>query len=468
MGKLRMTIDGRLVPGESSFGVINPATGEVFDEAPECTRDQLEEAFAAAARAFPAWRTDVDARRAALRRCSEVIKAHSDELAQLVTREQGKPLSAAAHELEYCPLWLEHTATLDLPVDVVKDTADNYVEVWRRPLGVVAAITPWNYPVVIAIAKIAPALMAGNTLVLKPSPFTPLATLRLGELLMEALPPGVVNIVSGGDQLGAWMTSHPTPRKVSFTGSVATGKKIMEVAAKDLKRLTLELGGNDPALVLPDVDPKAVANDLFWGAFENSGQVCAAIKRVYVHESQHSAFVSELSQLASTVKMGEGFGEGVELGPLNNKPQLERVDELVEDAKSSGAHIATGGKIRSGSGYFYEPTIVDEIADDTRLVTEEQFGPALPIMTYTDLDDAIERANAGHFGLCGSVWSNDTDRAAEVGGRLECGTAWINQHLAIVPFAPFGGHKWSGVGVEHSTYGLAAYTEIQTVNVKKG
>ena len=282
----------------------------------------------------------------------------------------------------------------------------------RRPFGVVGAITPWNYPVMLAAWKIAPALLAGNTVVIKPSPYTPLSTLRLGEILRDVLPPGVLNVVSGGDALGAWITQHPLVRKISFTGSVATGKKVAAAAAPDLKRVTLELGGNDAAIVLPDADPAAIADKIFWGAFTNSGQVCSAIKRVYVHEDSFAALRDELTARAKSVKMGDGFEEGVQLGPINNRPQFERVIDLVDDAKIAGATITAGGAPRPGGGYFFEPTIVTGVAEGVRLVDEEQFGPALPLLTYRDVDDAVERANATSFGLSGSVWSSDVSRAA--------------------------------------------------------
>ena len=468
MPDFTMTIDGGAVAGEASFGVINPATGKVFAWAPDCRREELDVAMEAAARAFPAWRSDEGRRRGALRACSEVVKSRASELAEILTREQGKPVARATEEIVGAAVWFAHTASLEIPVEILQQTDQGRIEVRRRPLGVVAAITPWNYPVLLAVWKIAPALLAGNTVVIKPSPFTPLATLKLGELLREVLPPGVLNVVSGGDELGAWMTGHPVPRKISFTGSVETGKKVAAAGAPDLKRVTLELGGNDPAIVLPDVDPAAVARDLFWGAFANSGQVCSAIKRLYVHESQYTPLLLELAKVAESVKMGDGFEPGVELGPINNRPQFERVIELVDDAKEAGARIVTGGKPRAREGYFYEPTIVGEVAEGTRLVDEEQFGPALPVLRYRHLDEALERANATHFGLSGSVWATDVERATEVASRLECGTAWVNQHLAIVPFAPFGGAKWSGIGVENGPWGLLGFTEIQTVNVKRG
>jgi acyl-CoA reductase-like NAD-dependent aldehyde dehydrogenase len=319
----------------------------------------------------------------------------------------------------------------------------------------------------LAAWKIAPALLAGNTIVLKPSPFTPLSTLKLGEIIRDALPPGVVNIVSGNDQLGAWITGHPAVRKISFTGSVATGKKVAAAVAPDLKRVTLELGGNDAAIVLDDASPKKVAEKLFWGAFTNSGQVCSAIKRLYVHESIYQPVLDELAAVAKSVKVGDGMQQDTQLGPLNNKMQFDRVNELLEDAKKHGARCVTGGAAPGGGGYFIAPTLVTGIAEGTRLVDEEQFGPALPVLPYRDVEDAVQRANRTMYGLSGSVWSSNPERAAELAGQLDCGTAWVNQHLAIVPNAPFGGAKWSGIGVENGPWGLLGFTELQTVNISK-
>lgn len=461
------TIDGRTVPGESSFGVVNPATGEVFAEAPACSRAQLDAAMEAAAKAFRSWSRDEKPRREALRACAAAIKARIGELAPILTREQGKPLARATEELVGTAVWFQYTASLEIPVEVVQDDDKVRIEVRRRPHGVVGAITPWNYPVMLAAWKVAPALLAGNTVVLKPSPYTPLSTLKLGEILRDALPPGVLNVVSGGDELGAWITSHPLVRKISFTGSVATGKKVAASAAPDLKRVTLELGGNDAAILLDDVDPKRVAEKLFWGAFSNSGQVCSAIKRLYVPEALHQPVVDALAEVARSVKVGDGLQDGVQLGPVNNEPQYRRVLELVEDARQRGAKIISGSDVPE-RGYFIAPTLVTGVEEGTRLVDEEQFGPALPILPYHDLDEALERANATQYGLSGSVWSADPGRASEIAGRLECGTAWVNQHLAIVPNAPFGGAKWSGIGVENGPWGLLGFTELQTVNIAKG
>ncbi|MBA2625671.1 MAG: aldehyde dehydrogenase family protein [Acidimicrobiia bacterium] len=463
-----MTIAGEPVPTGSTFEVINPATGEAFAKAPDCSREQLDAAFDSSAKAYRDWKADDGARRAVLKQAAEVLMASAADLAPTLTAEQGKPLHEAQMEVFGAGVWLNYYADLELPREIIQDDAKALVEVVRRPVGVVAAITPWNYPLVLAAWKIAPALRAGNTMVLKPSPYTPLSTLAVGELLRGVLPPGVLNVVSGGDELGAWMTSHPVPRKVSFTGSVATGKKVAASAAPDLKRVTLELGGNDPAIVLDDADPAEVADKLFWGAFQNNGQVCSAIKRVYVPEKLHDAVVEGLAERARSVKVGDGTTEGTQLGPINNRPQFERVSELVADAIASGATAVTGGKAMEGGGYFFEPTILTDVADGTRIVDEEQFGPALPVISYRDLDDALERANATHFGLSGSVWGKDEDRAAEVASRLECGTAWSNTHLVLQPHQPFGGAKWSGIGVENGPWGLLGFTELQVLYRAKG
>ena len=458
-----MTIAGEAAPTEATFGVVNPATGEVFAQAPECTAEQLDAAYDAAAKAARDWKADEAARRACLLRAADVLTASAGDLAPVLTAEQGKPLRDANVEVVAASIWTQYFANLETPAQVIQDDDKAHVELARRPLGVVAAITPWNFPLTLAFWKIGPALLAGNTLVLKPSPFTPLATLKVGELLRDVFPPGVVNVISGGDELGAKMTSHPVPRKISFTGSVETGKKVALSAAPDLKRVTLELGGNDPAIVLDDADPAAVASAIFAGAFANNGQVCSAIKRVYVPEALYDDVVEDLAAQARTIKVGDGTQEGVKLGPINNRPQYERVKELVGDALSRGATAVAGGKAMDRPGYFFEPTVLAGVSDGTRIVDEEQFGPALPVVPYRNLADAIDRANATHFGLSGSVWGADTNRAADVAAQLECGTAWVNTHLALAPQQPFGGFKWSGIGVENGPWGLAEFCELQVV-----
>ena len=464
MSDFVMTIGGDSVPAGESFGVHNPATGEVFAHAPECSRTQLDAAFDSAAKAYQDWKSDEPARRAALLKMADVLLASAGEIAPVLTAEQGKPLGDANIEVFAAAIWCQYFANLETPSQTIQDDADALVDVIRRPLGVVAAITPWNFPLTLAFWKIAPALLAGNTMVLKPSPFTPLATLKTVELLRSALPPGVLNVVSGGDDLGAWMTGHPVPRKISFTGSIETGKKVAQSAAPDLKRVTLELGGNDPAIVLEGTDPTWVAKAIFAGAFNNNGQVCSAIKRVYVPESLYDDVVDALAAHASSTKVGDGTEPDSQLGPINNAPQFERVKELVADAISGGAKAVTGGHPMDRPGYFFEPTILAGLTDGTRIVDEEQFGPALPVISYRDVNDAVERANATHFGLSGSVWGPDVDRASEVAGQLECGTAWVNTHLALGPAQPFGGFKWSGIGVENGPWGLNEFSELQVVH----
>jgi acyl-CoA reductase-like NAD-dependent aldehyde dehydrogenase len=463
MSDFTMTISGEAVPTADTFDVINPATGKAHAQAPQATKEQLDAAFDSSAKAYRDWKLDEGARREALKAAAGVLMASAGEIAPVLTAEQGKPLGEANIEVFGAGIWLQYFADLELPREVIQDDDAAFVEVVRRSLGVVAAITPWNFPLILASWKIAPALLAGNTMVLKPSPFTPLSTLKLGEVLRGVLPPGVLNVVTGGDDLGAWMTNHPVPRKISFTGSVATGKKVAAAAAPDLKRVTLELGGNDPAIVLDDADPAKVADGIYQAAFANNGQVCSAIKRVYVPEALYGDVVDALAEKARTAKVGNGMDDGVQLGPINNKPQYERVKELVSDAVSSGARAVTGGKPMDSDGYFFEPTILADISDGTRIVDEEQFGPALPVISYRDLDDAVERANATHFGLSGSVWSADASRAAEVAAKLECGTAWANTHLALAPHQPFGGAKWSGIGVENGPWGLYGFTELQVL-----
>jgi acyl-CoA reductase-like NAD-dependent aldehyde dehydrogenase len=467
MDPFMMTIAGEFRSGKgASFPVVNPATGETFARAPECSREDLDMALDSADSALRDWARDESRRRQALVAMADALRTMADELAPLLTAEQGKPLQQAKLEIWAASAVFRHTASLELPVDVIKHEGKSRIEIHRRPLGVVGAIAPWNYPVLIAAAKLAPALLAGNTVVLKPSPYTPLTTLRLGETLRRVFPRGVVNVISGGDGLGAWLTEHPAVRKISFTGSVATGKKVSAAAAADLKRVTLELGGNDPAIVLADVDPAKVGPALFWGAFTNSGQVCTAIKRLYVEEPVFEAVALQLATLAATVKLGNGLDPDVQLGPINNAPQHRRVAELVDDAKARGARVRAGGHPRPGAGYFFEPTILTDVGDETRIVSEEQFGPALPVLPFTRLDDALERANTTHFGLSASVWTSDRDKGAAVAAELECGTAWVNQHIALSSDAPFGGSKWSGIGYENGRWGLDSFCQLQVINIR--
>jgi acyl-CoA reductase-like NAD-dependent aldehyde dehydrogenase len=314
--------------------------------------------------------------------------------------------------------------------------------------------------------KIAPALLAGNTVVAKPAATTPLTTLKLGELCADILPPGVINIIADANELGSVLTSHPDVAKVAFTGSTAVGRKVMESAAGTLKRLTLELGGNDAAIVLEDVDPGQVASKLFASATFNSGQGCLAIKRLYVHDSQYDAFCEELGLLASETVIGDGIKQGTQMGPLQNKVHFARVKGLLENARQEGTIVA-GGNVLDRKGYFVEPTIVRDIGDDARLVREEQFSPILPVLRYSEITDAIARANDSEFGLGGSVWSKNLDRAFAVASQIESGTVWINQHLSPQPDLPFSGAKQSGIGVELGREGLEQYTQPKIISMAR-
>ncbi|MGH3437538.1 MAG: aldehyde dehydrogenase family protein [Sciscionella sp.] len=462
-----MTINGERVGAATEFGVVNPATGEVFARAPDASRVQLDAAVAAAMGAGRCWARDEGMRVETLHKAARKLEDQVDRIAPVLTAEQGKPLAAAAYEVCETARWLRAAAELELPRETILDNEQVHSELRRRPHGVVAAITPWNFPLLLLGWKVGPALRAGNTMVLKPSPYTPLSTLLVGEVMQEALPAGVLNVISGGDALGAWLTAHQDVRKISFTGSVATGKLVAAAAAPDLKRFTLELGGNDAAIILDDADPATIAKGVFWGGFINCGQICAGIKRVYVPDHLHGAVVEAIADRARTVRMGPGTEAGMQLGPIQNKMQFDRVSGLVADALGAGATAVTGGKSMERAGYFFEPTILTDVAEGMRIVDEEQFGPAMPIMRYRTLDEAIERANATNFGLSGSIWSGDVERAGKVAEELDCGTAFVNDHLALSPEVPFGGSKWSGVGVENGPWGLGEFTQLQVVQRPK-
>ena len=422
--------------------------------------------MATAARAFEQWQHSSCAeRRALLEAIAARIEQNAPELAEIIVREQGKPLALAHMEVGGAVAWTRATAALELPVEVIEDRPGKRIELHRRPLGVVGSITPWNWPLMIAVWHIMPALRAGNAVVIKPSELTPLNTLRLVELIDEVAPPGLVNAVAGGAALGRGISGHPGIHKIVFTGSTRTGQDIMRNAADTLKRLTLELGGNDAGIVLPGTDIGAIAEGVFGSAFLNMGQTCAALKRLYVHESQYEDMCRHLVAIAARQKLGSGLDEGTSFGPIQNRDQFERVCELVEDARAAGARILCGGEPLPGKGYFYPPTIVADIADGTRLVDEEQFGPVLPVIRYRDVDEALRLANASTNGLGGSVWSGDLEAARALANRLECGTVWINGHAEVLPHCPFGGCKMSGFGVEFGLEGLLEYTRPQLFNI---
>ncbi|MBL4869473.1 MAG: aldehyde dehydrogenase family protein [Robiginitomaculum sp.] len=464
--KYKFTINGEQVNGGTHYDIENPATNAKIGASPIATREDFERAVTAAKHAFSSWSKVSDSeRKDACHALAGVLEDNMEELAALLTHEQGKPLNGlgSRFELQGCIAWSRYTADLELPVEVLQDNEEGRIEMHRKPIGVVGSITPWNWPLLIAIWHILPAIRTGNTVVIKPSPFTPLSTLRMVELMNTVLPNGVLNVVTGTDELGEWLTEHKDISKIVFTGSIATGKKVMWCAAKNLKRITLELGGNDAGIVLPDADPKVIAEGLFWGAFINSGQTCAALKRLYVHVSIYEDVCIHLTNFARSIPVGNGIEETSILGPIQNEMQYNKLKELVDDAVANGARVLLGANPKNGPGYFYPTTLLADINDDVRIVREEQFGPALPILKYTDVSDAIARANDSENGLGGSVWSSDKDKAKAVAMRMECGSVWINAHGAIQPNVPFGGVKSSGIGVEFGSEGLKEYTTIQSI-----
>ena len=463
-----MTINGQAVSGSETFGVENPATGAVFAQAPDCTETQLDEAVAAARAALPAWKaTPIEKRRQMLQAIAGVIAQNGDELARLLTTEQGKPHPDAMGDVLGGAHWLVETAKLDIPEHVSEDTPERLAVTRYGPIGVVAAIVPWNFPIILMMFKLAPALLAGNTVVVKPAPTTPLTTLKIGELIRGILPPGVVNVISGSDRLGPWLTAHKGIDKVSFTGSTETGKKVMASAAKDLKKVTLELGGNDAAIVMPDVDVKAVAEQLFWAAFRNAGQICIATKRMYIHKDVYEPLKAAIVDYAASVKVGDGAEQGTQIGPIQNKAQYERVLELIQDAKDKGYKFLIGGNSANVPGYFVPVTILDNPPEDARIVQEEQFGPVLPLMSFDNLDEVVGRANASIYGLGASIWTKDLDRAQALASQLQAGTVWINESQHLSPHAAFGGHKQSGIGVEGGQDGLLEFCQAQTVFMRR-
>ena len=462
-----MTINGKRVESAQTGVALNPATEGEICRFPMASRDDLEAAVAAAQAAFPSWAaTAIEERQRVVTALGDIIERNFEAFVQLLCTEQGKSRAAAEWEIGGSVHWCREIAKQRLDDETVDDGSDDTVVTRYTPIGVVAGITPWNFPLLLAIWKVAPALVAGNTMVLKPSPYTPLCTLWFGELAQDVLPPGVLNVISGGNELGQWLTEHPQIGKIAFTGSTATGKKVMQSAASNLKRLTLELGGNDAAIVLPDVDPRKIAKDLFWASFANSAQFCVACKRLYIHEEIYDEVAEALVAYAKSVTMGEWTGPYVELGPLQNRMQYDKVRDLLDDSRAQGHKFLLGGEVPDQPGYFIPVTLIDNPPEDSRCVTEEAFGPVLPLLKWRDIDDVIERANRSNYGLAGSVWSRDTDMAQRIASRLETGTVWINQIHVFSPHVAFGGHKQSGLGIENSVHGLVEYANLQTIRTK--
>lgn len=465
-----MTINGEAVVTKNTQPVYNPATRAVFAEVPDASKELLDDTVRAARQALGPWRnTPVSQRQSAMEGFADLLEAHSEELMTLLTREQGKPRAGAEFEVLGSVAWIRAIATQSLPDELVEETDERRVITRFTPVGVVGAIVPWNFPILLSIWKIAPALMAGCTLVLKPSPYTPLCDLKMVELAQQAFPPGVLSAVSGGDDLGKWITSHPGINKVAFTGSTETGRHVMRSAADTIKRVTLELGGNDPAIVLPDVDAKAIAPELFWAAFQNNAQFCNVSKRLYIHEDIYDEVRDALVEfIEANIKVGDGTLEDTDLGPIQNSMQYGKVKDYFADCHANGYKFALGGKIdENAKGWFVPVSLVDNPPENSRIVQEEPFGPILPLLKWSDEDDVIARANDTIYGLGATVWGKDLNAVERIGSQLEAGTVWLNEVHQYSPFQAFGGHKQSGLGCENSLHGLMEYTNWQTTTLKK-
>jgi acyl-CoA reductase-like NAD-dependent aldehyde dehydrogenase len=460
----RLLIDGELVDGAAELDVLNPATGRSLAAAPRADAAQAEQAIAAAKRAFPAWSKRTFAgRRVLIEKLADAIEAQIDTFARLLTQEQGKPLDQAKGEILGSIGAFRYYAAQTLEPRTLRENDKERIVEQRYPLGVVAAIAPWNFPLLMVALKLAPALITGNCVIAKPAPTTPLTTLLLGEIAADIFPAGVFQTLVDQNDLGSLLSSHPDIAFVSFTGSTATGKKVLGAAADTLKRFTLELGGNDAAIVLDDADVAKVAPRLFNGAMGNAGQVCLAIKRVYAPRSMVDALCDALGQLARDTAVGDGLEQGIAMGPIQNKAQFEKLLGYIAEAREQGTIVA-GGEPIAGDGYFIAPTIVRDLPGNARLIREEQFGPVLPVIAYDDLDDAIASANDSDYGLGGSIWTGDVERGIAVASRIESGNVWVNRNIDLPFDIPFGGAKHSGIGRQQGIEGMEDFTQARIVN----
>ncbi|RAH46665.1 aldehyde dehydrogenase family protein [Aspergillus brunneoviolaceus CBS 621.78] len=444
-------VNGQSAPTATTRHGLNPANGQALPEVPVATEADLDRAVQCAKAAFRGWSTTpYEQRRRAVLAFADAIEENYTGFRELLTLEQGKPIPQATAEMDNTISWMRGMADLQLPEEVAHDDDSHTVITRYVPLGVVGAIVPWNFPMMLATGKIAPALLTGNVIIVKPSPFTPYGGLKLVELAQSFFPPGVVQSLSGDDSLGPWMTSHPGLDKISFTGSTATGKRVLRSASDTLKRVTLELGGNDPAIVFPDVDVARTAEKIAFFAFLNSGQICLNIKRIYVHKSIFEEFKAALVRAVNAFSLGDGSQPGITHGPLQNEMQYSRVKTFFDEIKTEGWQVCVGGAIDQPStgGYFLPPTIIDRPPDSSRIVVDEPFGPIVPLLSWEEESEVIERANNSLLGLGASVWTEDLTRAARVARQLEAGTVWTNNHFALSPAIPFSGHKESGLSVE--------------------
>ncbi|KAF7560280.1 hypothetical protein G7046_g3861 [Stylonectria norvegica] len=447
-------IDGKLLSTNTTRHGINPATGNPNAEVPIADQKDVDIAVEAGQRAFKSWsKTTYQERQKALLAFADAIEKETTSFAELLVKEQGKPMKFALIEVEFTLTCIRQIAALELPTEEVVE-GNRRALVRYTPLGLTVAIAPWNYPLLLSATKMAPCVVTGNTVIIKPSPFTPYCGLKVAELAQRFFPPGVVQALSGDDNLGPWLTAHPGPAKISFTGSTATGKKVMASASQTLKRLTLELGGNDAAIICEDVNIEEVAPKIAEVCFLNAGQLCLAIKRIYVHEKIYEPFRDALVKYTKSLKYGEGNTEGVYLGPVQNAMQYERVKTFFDDIKKDKLNVAVGGEIPDGPGYFVPPTIIDRPDRASRIVAEEPFGPIVPLLTFSSDEEAIQLTNDTKFGLGASVWSSNIQRANSMAEQIESGCVWVNMHYGLNPSLPYGGHKESGIGLEWGIGGL--------------
>lgn len=467
-GEYFNTIDGKLSSTTETRQGTNPATGKPLPDVPVSTQEDVDAAVEAAKKAFKGWaKVPYAERQKACRDFADALESHKDDFAKLLTSEQGKPLMFASNEVDAATTWIRTLSSFEVPEEIVEEDDTKQIIVRYTPLGVAVGIVPWNFPIHLAAGKITPSVVTGCPIIIKPSPYTPYCDLKLVELAQQFFPPGVVQCLSGDESLGPWLTAHPGIDKISFTGSTVTGKKVMESASKTLKRVTLELGGKDPTIVCPDVDIATVAPKVATLSMLNSGQICLAIKRIYVHEDIYEPFLKAMVEHVKTLKVGDGSEEGTFLGPVQNSMQYEKVKGFFADIEKSGQKIAVGGVNEEKPGYFITPTLIDRPDEKSKLATEEPFGPIVPVMTWNDEEEVIDRANATRMGLGASVWASNIETANRIAKQLEAGSVWVNTHLELDPRAPFGGHKESGLGYEWSTGGLKAYCNAQTLYLKK-
>ncbi|KAI4665328.1 uncharacterized protein J4E78_002788 [Alternaria triticimaculans] len=464
-------INNELIPTPTTRHSINPATGQSLYEVPVARKEDLDAAVDAARKAFKSWSSTPFSERAnLLLKYADTIEHHRDELEQLLTSEQGKPLSLSRTEMDCGLTWLRAFATMEIKDEILQEDDEKTIYSTHPPIGVCAGIVPWNWPILLGLGKLGPALITGNTFIMKPSPYTPYCDLKLGELAMAVFPPGVVQVLSGDDQLGPWITEHPGIDKISFTGSIATGKLVAASCAKTLKRYVLELGGNDAAIVCEDVDIDKCLPKIATLSFLNSGQICMLTKRIYIHESIYDTFRDKMVEFTKeNIKTGAGTEEGVVVGPLQNKMQFEKVQNMYAQIPLQNWTPALAGTVTPTpqTGYYITPTIIDNPPEDSRIVQEEPFGPIVPLLKWRDENDVIDRANALRTGLGASVWSKDITRAEAMARKLEAGSVWVNSHFDVDPRVPFGGHKESGVGMEWGMEGLRHYTNSRSLWVWK-